>query len=620
MLNTSKIKNNLFNFGSNNTIMDTTQDKVKLLRGGEFVVSEDNPSLMFVPESFSEEQLMIKNMIEDFVKNEFVPVMDKVEKQQGDVTVELLDKMGQLGILGAHMPEEYGGMQLDTNTNTMIADVLSPARSFIVSFAAHTGIGMLPILYFGSDALKKEYLPRLISGELKAAYCLTEPGSGSDALAARARADLSEDGTHYLLTGQKMFITNAGFADVFIVFAQVDGDKFTGFLVDGDSEGISLGDEEDKLGIKGSSTRPVFFEQVKVPVDHLLGKIGKGHKIAFNALNIGRFKLGAMCMGGSKHLIDISIKYANERKQFGQSIASFGAIKYKLAEQTIRNVAIESAMYRVSNLIQLKEQELRESGKDYAKSKLKAAEEYAIECAIIKVAGSEVLDYVVDEAVQIHGGYGYIEEYLVAGAYRDARINRIFEGTNEINRLLMIQMLFKRAQKGAFNMTDPAWAVQKELSSMPKFETLEGYLAQEHKAIKDFKKIFLMTMGGAVKKQMDGELHLEDEQEILMHGADIMIDIFLAESLFLRILKLKELDYTDHLDLMESILRVYIYDAGYRIAKNAKDAIASYTSGDLLRVFNMGVQRFSQYPAFNIKETRRQIADALITANRNIFA
>ncbi len=599
---------------------DNTKNNYVPLKGGEFVVKEATIDTSFIPEEFDEEQRMMKGMIEDFIQTKFYPVMSKVERQEEGVTVGLMDNMGELGLLGAHMPEEYGGMDLDTNTNTLIAEALAPARSFIVSFAAHTGIGMLPILYFGSEELKQRYLPKLIRGTLKAAYCLTEPGSGSDALAAKTKAILSEDGTHYLITGQKIFITNAGFADIFIVFAKIDGEKFTGFVVESHWEGVSLGDEEDKLGIKGSSTRPVFFESVKVPKENVLGKIGKGHKIAFNALNIGRFKLGVMCMGGSKALIDTSVKYANERKQFGKSISSFGAIKYKLAEQCIRNFAVESSIYRVSNLMQLKIEELLAAGKDKTRAKLLAAEEYAIECAITKVAGSEVLDYIVDEAVQIHGGYGYIEEYTVAGAYRDARINRIFEGTNEINRLLMVQMLFKRAMKGSFNMIDPAWAVQKELSSLPQLESLDGYLAQEQKALKDFKKIFLMAMGGAVKQQMDGQLNLEEEQEILMCGADMMIDIFLAESTLLRVLKLKEMETSNDQTLYEHILKSFFYEANHRIAKSARDAVAYYASGDLLRVFNMGVQRFSQYPAFDVKTSRRAIADALIKANANIFA
>lgn len=600
--------------------MQDTLEKKSVLKGGEFIVKDALTEDIFIPEEFNEEQLMIRETVKDFVQNEILPVAKKIEKQEHGLTVELLGKMAELGLLGAHMPEEYGGMALDTNTNTLISETLGPSGGFTVSFAAHTGIGMLPILYFGDEKQKKKYLPRLISGELKAAYCLTEPASGSDALAAKTRADLSEDGKHYIMNGQKMWISNAGFADIFIVFAQVDGDKFTGFIVERDSEGLTLGAEEEKMGIKGSSTRQVFFENVKVPVENVLGEIGKGHLIAFNALNIGRFKLGAICIGGCKMSNTTAIQYANERIQFKQPIANFGAIKYKLAEQAIRTFAAESAVYRVSDLLEDQKSVFESEGASFGEAKLKAAEEYAIECAILKVVGSEVLDYVVDETVQVHGGMGYSEEGTAARAYRDSRINRIYEGTNEINRLLLVDQIFRRALKGKLDIVGPAWEVQKELASMPSMEQAEGAYGEERKAVKEFKKLVLMTAGGAAKMQMDGKLNLKEEQEIVMNVADMIIDMYLSESMLLRVEKLAGMDNKPaDQELYDAMLRTFLHDATARITKNATDALASFAEGDLLRTFLMGVKRFTKYPAQNVKENRRKIADALIAANEYCF-
>ncbi len=582
-----------------------------ILKGGEFLIRDSRPEDVFIPEELNEEQLMVKQMAIDFLNNEIAPNRAKIEKQEPGLTPSLLKKMGDLGLLGAHMPAIYGGTEMDTNTNTVISDVFGPMGSFSVPFAAHTGIGMLPILYFGTEAQKEKYLPSLISGDLKAAYCLTEPGSGSDALNAKTRADLSADGSHYLMSGQKMWISNAGFADLFIVFAKVGGEKFTGFIVDAHTTGITLGAEEDKLGIKGSSTRQVFFENVKVPAENVLGEIGKGHLIAFNALNIGRFKLGVMCIGGNKELINMATSYANERIQFGQPIGNFGAIQFKLAEMAIRNFAAESAGYRTSQCMQDKKAEESAEGKSFGQSTLESAEEYAIECSILKVFGSEVTDYCADENLQIHGGIGFSEEYPAARAYRDSRINRIYEGTNEINRMLMVDQLFKRALKGQLDIVGPAWAVQKELTSMPSMERLEGPYAEEIKAVSDFKKIILMVAGGAAKMQMDGKLNLKEEQEVLMNCADMFIDLYAAESMLLRVQKLSGMQKENTQEVYDAMLQVFIHDVTARMSRNATDALASFAEGDLLKTFLMGVKRFTKYPPVNVKVKRRLVAEVL---------
>ena len=586
------------------------------LAGGEFLLKSSNAQDVYIPEDINEEQAMIRETVKGFVESEIFPVYEQIEKQEQGLSVALLKKIADLGILGAHMPEAYGGMELDNNTNTFITEEMGHSGSFSVTFSAHTGIGMLPILYYGTEEQKQKYLPRLISGDLKASYCLTEPGSGSDALAAKTRADISEDGKYYVLNGQKMWITNSGFADIFIVFAKIGGEKFTGFIVERASEGLSFGAEENKLGIKGSSTRQMFFENVRVPAENLLGEIGKGHLIAFNILNIGRFKLGAGVMGGCKRISAFSVQYANERIQFQRPIASFGAIQHKIAEQAIRIFALESAVYRVSNIIELKNQEALATGASYAQAKQIAAEEYAIECAIIKVAGSEVLDYVVDEMVQIYGGMGFSEEAPAARAYRDARINRIFEGTNEINRMLAVDMLFKRAMKGTIDLAGPAWAVQKELASMPSLETAEGPYGEEKIALENFRKIALMCTGAAAKMQMDGKIDLKESQEILMSIADMMIEVFMAESLLLRVEKLR-MKGTGKLpvDLYDAILQTHFHDTSFRIQHTASNALAALAEGDLLRTFLMGVKRFSKYPARNTVQLRRKIAEALTTAN-----
>lgn len=586
-----------------------------VLKGGEFLTKETNPADVFMPEDMTEEQQMIQEMCIDFVKNEVQKVDAKIDNQ-----VPLLDKAAALGLLSSHIPDAYGGMQMDNNTNTVILCSLGGAGgSFTTSFAAHTGIGMLPILYYGTEEQKQKYLPSLGSGELKASYCLTEPSAGSDALSGKTRADLSDDGEHYIINGQKMWISNAGFADVLIVFAKVAGEKFTGFIVDAKTEGITLGAEEDKMGIKGSSTRQVFFENVKVPASNILGEIGKGHLIAFNVLNVGRFKLAALCVGGMKDAIDGAVRYANERVQFKQSIANFGAIQHKLAEQAIKTFTLESAVYRVSSLMQEMRETLKKQGKSYSDALLESAEEYAIECGLLKVLGSETLDFVVDESVQIHGGNGFSEEYRAASAYRDARINRIYEGTNEINRMLMVNMLLRRAMKGAINITDAAWAVQKELASMPSFEKEEGDFATEQKAIKNFKKVALIVAGAAAKYQMDGKINLRDEQEIMMNVADIMIELYAAESVLLRIQKLIQTHSKEEIRNQINIMKVLFNDVNDKVAKFAKDALMSFAEGDELSILLMGVKRFTKLVPTNVKQARREIAQSLIAANEYCY-
>ena len=584
------------------------------LRGGEFIIRDTPPQDIFIPEDFNDDQKMVRQMVKDFV-HEMGEKAHILEAQ-----VELMEKSGALGLLGAHIPEAYGGNPLDTNSNTLIGEELGKAGgSFDTTYAAHIGIGMLPILYFGTEEQKKKFLPGLCSGELKASYCLTEPGSGSDALGAKTRADLTPDGKNYMLNGEKMWISNAGFADVFIVFAQIEGKQFTGFIVDAKSKGITLGNEEKKLGIKGSSTRMVFFEDVAVPAENVLGEIGKGHHIAFNALNIGRFKLGTMAMGGSKRCLDIAVKYANERVQFGQPISAFGAIKHKLGEMATLIFALESASYRISDLMSRHKDQQIAAGLSYEQAMLDSAREYASECAIIKIAGSEYLDYIVDELLQIHGGNGFSEEFPAARAYRDQRINRIYEGTNEINRLLLVDRIIKKALKGELDLVGPAWAVQKELMTMPSKSNDDGPWAAEQVAIQNFKKMMLLVAGAAVKYQMDGKIDLTHEQEVVMHIADIGIDCFLAESILLRTQKLSTTSITYPKEVVNGMTQLFIHDAQARIQKHASDALAAFATGDELLIMQKGVKRFSAYPPINTVRARRAAADFMIRENGFTF-
>ncbi len=598
--------------------MGTTTETKSVLKGGEFLVKETLSQDVFIRNEISEEQKMFSQTADDFITNRVQPNVQKIDKGAHDLVIQLMKESADLGLLGAAVPEEYGGMGSDLVTDTVINEEIGKGHSFAAAFAAHTGIGTLPILYFGTAEQKQKYLPGLSSGDLKAAYCLTEPGSGSDALGAKTKAVLSEDGKHYIINGNKMWITNGGFADIFTVFAKIDGDKFTGFIVDAKSEGVSLGSEEDKLGIKGSSTRQVFFQNVKVPVENVLGEIGKGHKIAFNVLNIGRYKLCVLALGGSKKSVSTAVKYANERVQFNVPISSFGAIKHKLAEMAIRTYACEAATYRTAGLIDDKINELVAKGVDKVQAKLQAAEEYSIECAILKVFGSEVLDFAVDEAVQIFGGTGFSEEYPVARAYRDSRINRIFEGTNEINRLLSVGQLVKKAMKGEVDLMTPAMAVQKELMSVPDFSSSssDDFFAAEKTALQNAKKAILMTAGAAVQKFMQ---NLEKEQEVIMNIADMLIELFACESVLLSTEKLMGVKGEEACTLQTDMTRVYISDALERINLSGKHAIASFNDGDMLRIMLMGLKRFTKYDAYNTVAARRRIADKLIETNEYCF-
>ncbi|MDQ6813889.1 MAG: acyl-CoA dehydrogenase family protein [Bacteroidota bacterium] len=589
--------------------METLQ-KTAVIKGAGWLLKETSPYDVFIPEDYNEEQQMVKDMCRDFLDTEVMPAIERIDKMETGLMPSLLTKAGEQGLLNVSIPEVLGGLGKEFITSTLVSEGLGGGFSFSVAVSAHTGIGTLPILYFGTEQQKQKYVPNLSTGVWKGAYGLTEPNSGSDALGAKTTARLSEDGQHYLITGQKCWITNGGFADIYTVFAKIDGDKFTAFIIERGFEGFSQGAEEHKMGIKGSSTVQLFFQDCKVPVENVLGDVGKGHVIAFNILNIGRLKLCAATLGGAKRAMNTSLEYAIAREQFKQSISNFGAIKHKLAEMAIQTWACESALYRTAKWIDDKEAELFDLGKPFNEALLGAAEEYAIECAILKVLGSEVLDFVVDEGVQIHGGNGYSDEYVISRAYRDSRINRIYEGTNEINRLLIVDMLLKRSMKGRLNLMAPATSVQKELTGIPDFSTNdEEAFAKESKAIANFKKAILMTAGAAVQKLM---MKLESEQEILMNVADMIIKTFTAESALLRVMKLAEAKGDSAIEFEMDIMRVYLYDAADQINKYGKDAINAFAQGDEQRMMLLGIKRFTKVQPLNTKDARRRIAEKLV--------
>ena len=593
--------------------MDTTKTNT-VIKGGEWLIKESNAFETFTPEDYTEEQLMVRDMCIQFLKTEVIPVVDRIDKMEPGLMPLLMEKAGEQGLLGASVPEELGGLGKDFVTSTLVSEGLGAGYSFSVAMSAHAGIGTLPILYFGTEEQKKKYIPKLASGEWKGSYGLTEPGSGSDALGAKTTATLSADGKYYLLNGQKCWITNGGFADVYTVFAKIDGDKFTAFIIERGMEGFTQGPEEHKMGIKGSSTVQLYFQDCKVPVENVLGEIGKGHIIAFNILNLGRLKLGSAAIGGSKMALSDSIEYANTREQFKTPIANFGAIKHKIAEMAIKIYADESALYRTAKWIDEKEHELHSSGKPFNEALLGAAEEFAIECAMLKVHGSEVLDYVVDEGVQVHGGNGYSDEYLISKAYRDSRINRIYEGTNEINRLLTVDMILKRAMKGKLDLMGPAMNVQKELMSIPEFgNDDEGAFANERKALVNLKKAILMTAGAAVQKLMQ---NLQNEQEILMNIADMMIETFVAESLLLRVIKMSDKSGEASSQNQIDMMRCYLNDAIDKVSKYGKEAINAFAAGDEQKMMLLGLKRFTKSEPFNSKDARRRIADKLIAEGK----
>jgi alkylation response protein AidB-like acyl-CoA dehydrogenase len=580
------------------------------IQGGEWIIKEVKSEDVFIPEEFNEEQLMVRDMCSQFLDTEVLPVVERMDKLEPGLMPGLLEKAGEQGLLGVSVPEQYGGMGKDFITSTIVAEYLGGGYSFSVANAAHTGIGTLPILYFGTEAQRAKYVPKLASGEFKGSYGLTEPNSGSDALSAKTTAKLSADGKHYILNGQKCWITNGGFADIYTVFAKIDGEQFTAFIVERGTEGFTQGPEEHKMGIKGSSTVQLYFQDCKVPVENVLGEIGRGHIIAFNILNIGRLKLGAATIGGARRALSTTLKYAKAREQFKLPIVKFGAIRHKLAEMALQLWVGEAALYRVAKNIDEKEHELLAAGKDLSAALLGGAEEYAIECAILKVFGSEVLDFVVDEGVQIHGGNGYSDEYEISKAYRDSRINRIYEGTNEINRLLTVDMVLKRAMKGQLDLMGPAMNVQKELMSIPDFgDQDDAPFAKEHKAIANFKKCILMVAGAAVQKLM---MTLSKEQEVLMNIADMSIITYHAESALLRLEKLSKTKSEAELAVQTAIVKTYIYDAADAINKAGKDALNSFADGDELRMMHIGLKRFTKVDPFNTKEARRTICAQLV--------
>ena len=590
-----------------------TAEQKSAIKGGEFLIRETEAQEIFIPEEFSEEQKMMAQACQDFIDTEITPKADEIDSMKDeDLVPSIFKKAGELGLLGISVPESYAGLGMSFNTSMLMADIIGAAGSFSTTYGAHTGIGTLPILYYGSDEQKQKYLPKLATGEWAACYCLTEPDAGSDANSGKTKAVLSEDGSNYLITGQKMWISNAGFADLFIVFAKIEDDEnLTAFIVEKTFGGITMNEEEKKLGIKGSSTRQVFFNDCPVPVENMLSERQNGFKIAVNILNIGRIKLGAGVLGGCRTVISQATQYANERKQFEVSISSFGAIKHKLAEMAIRTYVTESLCYRAGQNVEDKIDDLIAEGMEDSRAKLKGVEQFAIECAIAKIHGSEVLDYVVDEGVQVYGGMGYSADAPMERAYRDARIARIYEGTNEINRMLMIGMLLKRAMKGELNIFDPAMAVSKELTSVPSFATIDKSVLfnAEKEVIKNFKKVFLMVGGKAAMALQD---KIEDEQEVMMNLADILIEIYAVESSMLRTEKLVSQKGEEACADYIAMTQVYMAGAVDKIVTAAKEVIASFTKGDEQKVMLMGLKRFTKLDLVNTKELRRQIADTMI--------
>ncbi|HKZ79282.1 MAG TPA: acyl-CoA dehydrogenase family protein [Pyrinomonadaceae bacterium] len=586
-----------------------------LVKGGAFLVEERLPGEIFTPEDFTEEHRMIAETTRQFVDNEVIPRIDELEQHDWKLARELVKSAADLGLIGANIPEEYGGLGLDQTSGALVGENIGRSASFATTLGAESGIGLLPIIYFGTEAAKQKYLPRIASGELITAYALTEAAAGSDAMAGKATARLSDDGSHYILNGEKMWITNGGFADIFVVFAKIDGDKFSAFIVER-QPGLTSGAEEHKLGIKGSSTTALVLSDVKTPAENLLGEVGKGHKIAFNILNIGRFKLGAMCCGGMKLMVNESVRYANERQQFGKSISSFGAIKAKLGEMAIRTWVGEAMIYRTLGMIEAGIGAVADN-KDMD-ARLRAIEEYAAECSIIKVALSEYCGYVADEMVQIYGGYGYSADYPAERAYRDSRINRIFEGTNEINRMLIPGRLMKSAMSGRLALLPAAQALMDEVLSpaLGGFEDDGGVLAAEQKVAKNAKKVALMTLGTAAQKYM---MALGDQQEVLLGIADIITDTYAMESAILRTCKLSEAGGEEAAARFIDMTKVFCNDAMERIEINARNTLAAMAEGDELRTLLAALRRFTKLTPMNTVAARQRIANVLIEANKWVY-
>jgi butyryl-CoA dehydrogenase len=597
--------------------MATTTMPRSAASGGSFLIESAQASDVFTPAEITDDQRLIGQTAEEFVTKEVLPLIPDLEQHKEGLMAGLLKKAGELGLLGSGVPEEYGGSGLDRISSTLLSEKISLYASFSVSLGAHSGIGTLPIVYFGTDEQKRKYLPKIASGEWLACYCLSEPQAGSDAQASRTRAVLSPDGKHWVLNGQKMWITNGGFADIYIVFAKVDGEKFSCFIVERGFPGFSVGAEEKKMGLRGSSTTPIFFENCLVPKENLLHEVGRGHIVAFNILNVGRFSLGTSCVGFCKAELVLAAKYAKERVAFGHPIGDFGLIRAKLAEMALRTFALESLTYRLAGMID-RAMNAAGAGEDKARHTMKVLEEYAIECSISKVFGSEALDYVVDEAVQIYGGYGFHEDYPVARAYRDSRVNRIFEGTNEINRMLIIQMLMKRALSGALPLLAAGAKLQEEILSGPSMEdAADGDWADEQRIVAGAKKAFLLAAGAAMQKYRE---KLADQQEIVAALADIVTEIFIMESALLRAQKTASSAGSSNVTVaMTAAARVFLHEGAGRIESSARTALSASVEGDMLRTQLAVLRRFAKREPVDTIALRRIVASAVEAADRYPF-
>lgn len=590
------------------------------IKGGEFIIKETNANHIFITEDFTEEQIMMRDAVKEFVDREIWPNKPKFEKKDYDFTKEMMSKAADLGFLSVAVPEAYGGMAMPFTSTILVCDYISGATgSFATAFGAHTGIGTMPIVLYGNEAQKQKYVPKLVSGEWFGSYCLTEPGSGSDANSGKTKAVLSEDGTHYKISGQKMWISNAGFCNLMIVFARIENDKnLTAFIVEYDANnpnGITMGEEEKKLGIRSSSTRQVFYNETIVPVENMLSERENGFKIALNILNIGRIKLASACLDAGRRIISNAVKYANERKQFGVSIASFGAVQDKIALMTIRNFATESATYRAAGDIQHKIDQLIATGLSHQEAELKGVEDFALECAILKVYASESGQFIADEGLQIYGGMGFSEDTPMESAWRDARISRIYEGTNEINRLLCVGMLMKKAMKGEIDLLKPAMAVVNDLMSIPSFEipNYEAELSEEKDILNNLKKLFLLIAGKSVEKF---GVQLEKQQQVVLNAAQILIEIYIAESTLLKTQKLINQQGVTNAALQIAMAKSNLYFAVDIIQKNAKEIIVSIAENDEQRMMLMAVKRFTKYVNYpNIIQLKQKISSAIINKN-----